>query len=316
MSLQRYLIKRLLVMIPVLFGVTVLTFSLTKMLPGSPVDYILQFQETTPGLREQLEAQYNLNEPVYIQYWLWLRDAVVLDFGQSIISDRSVSDAIVGRLPKTLLLGGAGFAIAVCIGIPLGVLSAVNNGNTIDEVSRVGALLGIATPNFWLGLMLMLIFAVQLGFFRVIPPSDVGIFHPSMLKFVVLPAITLGTASSALIMRLTRSSMVEELNKDYVRTAKAKGLSERTVIVKHVLRNSMVSVVTVAAIQVAFIVNGSVVIEQVFSWPGVGRLLIDAITQRDFPVLQAIVLMIAVTIVFVNLIADLLYSWLDPRIRY
>ncbi|MBP1986575.1 peptide/nickel transport system permease protein [Halolamina salifodinae] len=302
-------------MIPVLFGVSILTFSLTKMLPGSPVDYILQFQETTPGLREQLEAQYNLNEPVYVQYWLWLRDAMVLDFGDSLISDRSVSGAILRRLPKTLLLGGGGFLIAVTIGIPLGVLAAVNNGNTIDEASRVGALLGIATPNFWLGLMLLLVFSVQLGWFRVIPP-DMPTLSLPMLKFVILPAITLGTASSALIMRLTRSSMVEELNKDYVRTAKAKGLSERTVIVKHVLRNSMVSVVTVAAIQVAFIVNGSVVIEQVFSWPGVGRMLIQAITQRDLPVLQAIVLMIAVTIVFVNLIADLLYSWLDPRIRY
>ncbi|MFD1689335.1 ABC transporter permease [Halolamina salifodinae] len=315
MSLQRYFVKRLLVMIPVLFGVSILTFSLTKMLPGSPVDYILQFQETTPGLREQLEAQYNLNEPVYVQYWLWLRDAMVLDFGDSLISDRSVSGAILRRLPKTLLLGGGGFLIAVTIGIPLGVLAAVNNGNTIDEASRVGALLGIATPNFWLGLMLLLVFSVQLGWFRVIPP-DMPTLSLPMLKFVILPAITLGTASSALIMRLTRSSMVEELNKDYVRTAKAKGLSERTVIVKHVLRNSMVSVVTVAAIQVAFIVNGSVVIEQVFSWPGVGRMLIQAITQRDLPVLQAIVLMIAVTIVFVNLIADLLYSWLDPRIRY
>jgi len=315
MSLQRYLIKRLLVMVPVLFGVSVLTFSLTKMLPGSAVDYILQFQETTPGLREQLEAQYNLNQPIYVQYWLWLRDALMLDFGDSLISDRSVSGAILGRLPKTLLLGGGGFLIAVTIGIPLGVLAAVNNGNTVDEASRVGALLGIATPNFWLGLMLLLVFSVQLGWFRVIPP-DMPTFSLPMLKFVILPAITLGTASSALIMRLTRSSMVEELNKDYVRTAKAKGLSERTVIIKHVLRNSMVSVVTVAAIQVAFIVNGSVVIEQVFSWPGVGRLLIQSINQRDLPVLQAIVLMIAVTIVFVNLIADLLYSWLDPRIRY
>jgi ABC-type dipeptide/oligopeptide/nickel transport system permease component len=315
MSLQRYLIKRLLVMIPVLLGVTVLTFSLTKMLPGSPVDYILQFQETTPGLREQLEAQYNLDEPIYVQYWLWLRDAMVLDFGDSLISDRSVAGAILNRLPNTLLLGIMGFAIAIAIGIPLGILAAVNNGNTVDEVSRVGALIGIATPNFWLGLMLLLVFSVQLGFFRVIPP-DQPVLSGAMLKFVILPAITLGTASSALIMRLTRSSMVEELNKDYVRTAKAKGLSERTVILKHVLRNSMVSVVTVAAIQVAFIVNGSVVVEQVFSWPGVGRLLIDAITQRDLPVLQAIVLMIAVTIVFVNLVADLLYSWLDPRIRY
>ncbi|WP_313694500.1 ABC transporter permease [Halorarum halobium] len=315
MSLQRYLVKRLLVTIPVLFGVSVLTFSLTKLLPGTPVDYILQFQEATPELRAQLEAQYNLDEPIYVQYWLWLKDAVLLDFGESVISDRSVSGAIIARLPDTFVLGLAGFTIAIGIGIPAGIVSAVKKGETADEVSRVGALLGIATPNFWLGLMLLLVFSVQLGLFRVIPP-DKPVLSLAMFKFMILPAITLGTASAALIMRLMRSSMVEELNKDYVRTARAKGLSERTVVLKHVLRNSLISVVTVAALQIAFLVDGAVVVETVFSWPGLGRLLIGAINQRDFPILQATVLLIATTIVFANLLADIAYSWLDPRIRY
>lgn len=315
MSLQKYLLKRLLITIPVLLGVSVLTFSLTKLLPGSPVDYILQFQEATPELRAQLEAQYNLDEPIYVQYWLWFKDAVVLDFGRSVVSNRSVAGAILARLPNTLALGGFGFLIAVGIGIPVGIFSAVKKGKPADEVSRVAALLGIATPNFWLGLMLLLVFSVELGVFRVIPP-DQSLLTPAMFKFMVLPAITLGTASAALIMRLTRSSMVEELNQDYVRTARAKGLPERTVILKHVLRNSLISVITVAALQIAFLVDGAVVVEQVFSWPGVGRLLIDAITQRDFPILQAVVLMVATTIVFANLLADIAYSWLDPRIRY
>jgi peptide/nickel transport system permease protein len=191
----------------------------------------------------------------------------------------------------------------------------VKKGEAADEVSRVAALMGIATPNFWLGLMLLLVFSVQLDLFRVIPP-DAPLLSTAMFKFMILPAITLGTASSALLMRLTRSSMVEELNKEYVRMARAKGLSERTVVVKHVLRNSLISVVTVAALQVAFLVDGAVVVEQVFSWPGVGRLLIQSILQRDFPIIQAVVLLIATTIVFANLAADIVYSWLDPRIRY
>jgi len=316
MSLQRYLIKRLLLTVFILFSVSVLTFSLVALLPGNVVDYILQFQDVTPELRAELYDQYNLDEPIWTRYILWVTDAMQGDFGQSLISDRSVGGAIAGRLPQTVLLGVFGFAISIGIGIPAGVISAVNKGNATDEVSRVAALLGIATPNFWLGLMLILVFAVKLGWFRVIPPVDLPLLSLPMLKFMILPAITLGTASAALIMRLTRSAMVEQLNKDYVRTARAKGLSERTVIIKHVLRNSLISVVTVAALQIAFIVDGTVVVEQVFSWPGVGRLLIQAITQRDFPIIQAVVLLVATTIVFANLIADIIYSWLDPRIRY
>ena len=316
MTLRRYVTKRLLLMIPILFGVSVITFSLTKLLPGNPVDYILQFQDVTPELRAQLRAQYHLDEPIYVQYFLWLRDAVFLNFGQSVISDRSVTFAIMSRLPQTVALGIISWLIALTIGLPAGVIAATKKGETADEASRVAALLGIATPNFWLGMMLLLVFSVQLNWFRVIPPADVPLLSWPMLKFMILPAITLGTASSALLMRLTRSSMVEEMNKDYVRTARAKGLKERTVILKHVLRNSLISVVTVAALQIAFLVDGAVVVEQVFTWPGVGRLLIQAILQRDFPIIQATVLMIALLIVVANLVADILYSFLDPRIRY
>lgn len=315
MSVQRYALKRLLVMIPVLFGVTVLTFSLTKMLPGNPVDFILQFTQASEELRQELYAQYNLNEPVWKQYLLWLADAVQLDFGRSVISGRSVSGMITSRVPQTVILGVAAFVLAAAIGIPAGIIAAVRKGEVTDEVSRVGALAGIATPNFWLGLMLLFVFGVKFDMFRVIPP-DAPLLSAQMMKFMILPTITLGTAQAALLMRLMRSSMLEELNKDYVRTAYAKGLSKRTVILKHVLRNSLIAVVTVAGIQIAFLIDGAVVVETVFSWPGAGRMLVNAIIQRDFPLIQAATLVIAVTIVTANFIVDMVYSYLDPRITY
>jgi peptide/nickel transport system permease protein len=317
MSLRRYVLKRLLLTIPILLGVSIITFAMVKLLPGTIVTSLIGLGvDVSEGTKAALRAKYHLDEPIWIQYLLWLRDAVTLNFGVSPISGRSVVGAIDARLGNTVALGLFAFVIAVVIGIPTGVIAAVRKGEAADEVSRVGALFGIATPNFWLGLMLLLVFGVELGWFRVIPPTELPAWHPDMLKFMVLPAITLGTASSALLMRLTRSSVLEEINKEYVKMARAKGLKERTVITRHVVRNSLISVVTVAALQIAFLVDGAVVVENVFSWPGVGRLLLDAISQRDILIIQATVLMIATTIVFANLFADVLYSYLDPRIRY
>jgi len=315
MSLRRYVLRRVLLTIPILFGVSVLTFGLVKLLPGTPVDYVLQFQEATPELRASLRAQYHLDEPLPTQYALWLWDVLHLDFGQRVVSDRSVTAAVAARLPATLVLGGAALLVALLVGVPAGVLAAVDRGGILDEGSRIVALAGIATPNFWLGLLLILLFGVHLNLVPVIPPVA-PLLSTESLMFLTLPAITLGTASAALFTRLTRSAVSEELRRDYVRTARAKGLAERTVIVKHVLRNSLVSVVTVAAIQVAVLLDGAVVIERVFSWPGLGRLLVRAILQRDFPVVQAVVLLVAVAVVVANLLADILYGWLDPRIRY
>jgi ABC-type dipeptide/oligopeptide/nickel transport system permease component len=315
MSLRRYVLRRTLLTLPILFGVSVLTFGLVKLLPGSPVDYVLQFQEATPELRASLRAQYHLDEPVWRQYLLWLSDVLHFDFGDRVVSDRSVTAAIAERLPETLVLGGAAFLIALLVGVPAGVVAAVRRGTLLDEGSRVVALAGIATPNFWLGLLLILLFGVHLDLVPVIPPIA-PLFAPESLAFLVLPSLTLGTASAALFTRLTRSAVTEQLRQEYVRAARARGLSERTVIVKHVLRNSLVSVVTVAAVQVAFLLDGAVVIERVFSWPGLGRLLVRAILQRDFPVVQAVVLLVATAVVVANLLADILYAWLDPRITY
>ena len=315
MSLRRYVLRRTLLTLPILVGVSVLTFGLVKLLPGTPVDYVLQFQEATPELRASLRAQYHLDEPVWKQYLLWLSDVLRLDFGERIVSDRSVSAAIAERLPETLVLGGISFLIALFVGVPSGVVAAVRRGSLLDEGSRVVALLGIATPNFWLGLLLILVFGVHLNLVPVIPPVA-PVLAPESLAFLVLPAVTLGTASAALFTRLTRSAVTEQLRQEYVRAARARGLDERTVICKHVLRNSLISVVTVAAVQVAFLLDGAVVVERVFSWPGLGRLLVRAILQRDFPVVQAIVLLVATAVVVANLLADILYAWLDPRITY
>jgi peptide/nickel transport system permease protein len=314
-SLRRYVLRRTLLTLPILVGVSALTFGLVKLLPGTPVDYVLQFQEATPELRASLRAQYHLDEPVWKQYLLWLNDVLHLDFGERIASDRSVSAAIAERLPETLVLGGISFLIALLVGVPAGVVAAVRRGSLLDEGSRVVALLGIATPNFWLGLLLILLFGVHLNLVPVIPPVA-PVLAPESLAFLVLPAVTLGTASAALFTRLTRSAVTEQLRQEYVRAARARGLDERTVIRKHVLRNSLISVVTVAAVQVAFLLDGAVVVERVFSWPGLGRLLVRAILQRDFPVVQAIVLLVATAVVVANLLADVLYAWLDPRITY
>ncbi|PSP19856.1 ABC transporter permease [Halobacteriales archaeon QH_10_67_13] len=316
MSLQRFVLKRGLLTVPLLFGVSVLTFAMIQFIPGDPVDFITQFADIDQEVKNDIRDQYGLNDPVYVQYINWVSDVLVFDFGDSITNNRTVAAEITDRLPYTLLMGAMAFVVSIVTAIPLGIYAAYYRNTAIDQTSRVGALLGISIPNFFLGLLLILLFASNLQWFSIIPPTENGALSVGMIKFMILPAIAIGTGSTALLMRLMRSSMVEELDKDYVRTARAKGLSERTVVVKHVVRNSLISVVTVAAIQVAFIISGSVVIETVFSVPGIGRLLVNSVQVRDFPVIQALVLIIGVFVIVANLFADILYAYLDPRIRY
>jgi peptide/nickel transport system permease protein len=315
MTLGRYVWTRLLVTAPVLFGVTALTFSFVHLLPGDAVDAIIGFQDVSPAVEASIRAEYHLDQPVWKQYLLWLGDAATLEFGEAPITGRDVAATIGRRLPATLTLGGAAWLLALAVGIPAGIVAAVRAGEPADELGRIAALAGIATPNFWLGLILLFVFSVRLGWFRVIPP-DAPLASLAMAKFMLLPTITLGTASAALITRLLRSSMRQELEAAYVRTARAKGLSERTVILKHVLRNALLPVVTVAGLQLAFLVDGAVVVEQIFSWPGMGRLLVRSILRRDYTVIQAAVLVIGVAIVIANLLVDIVYAILDPRIRY
>ena len=315
MSLGRYVGRRLAITVPVLVGVTALTFSFVHLLPGDAVDAIVGVRDVSPATEAAIRAEYHLDQPVWDQYLLWLRDAITLEFGESPVTGRDVSATVGRRLPATLALGGAAWLLALAIGIPAGIVTAVSAGEPADEAGRIAALAGIATPNFWLGLILLFVFSVRLGWFRVLPP-DAPLVSLATAKFLVLPTITLGTASAALVMRLLRSSMRRELDAPYVTAARAKGLPERTVILKHVLRNAFLPVVTVAGLQLAFLVDGAVVVEGIFSWPGMGRLLVRSILRRDYPVIQAIVLVIGIAIVLANLLVDIVYAILDPRIRY
>jgi peptide/nickel transport system permease protein len=315
MSLGRYVVRRLLIAVPVLLGVTALTFSFLHLLPGDPVDALVGFRDVSPAVEASIRSDYHLDRPVWEQYLLWLRDALTLEFGRSPVTGRDVGATVVRRLPATLALGVAAWLFALALGIPAGIVAAVRRGRPADDVSRLAALAGIATPNFWLGLVLLLVFGVHLGWVRVIPP-DAPLASLATAKFLLLPTITLGTASAAIVTRLLRSSMVRELEQPYVRTARAKGLRERTVILKHVLRNSLLPVVTVAGLQLAFLVDGAVVVERVFSWPGMGRLLVRSIFRRDYPIVQAGVLVVGVAIVLANLLVDVVDAALDPRIRY
>ncbi|RZH66434.1 ABC transporter permease [Natrinema altunense] len=315
MSLGRYVLTRISVAVPVLLGVTALTFSFIHALPGDPIDALVGFRSVSPATEASIRAEYHLDRPLWEQYLLWLRNVLVLEFGESPVTGRNVAATVGRRLPATLALGGAAWLLALAIGVPTGIVAAVRRGGPADELSRLAALAGIATPNFWLGLVLLLVFGVRLGWVRVIPP-DAPLASPAMAKFMLLPTITLGTASAAVVTRLLRSSMLAELDAAYVRTARAKGLRERTVILKHVLRNALLPVVTITGLQLAFLIDGAVVVERIFSWPGMGRLLVRSILQRDYPVIQAGVLLVGVSIVLANLLVDIVYAVLDPRIRY
>lgn len=317
MSLRRFIVKRILSIIPILLGVSLITFALVHLTPGDPVDQVIGLNpDVTAGEEAQLRAQYGLDRPLWEQYFVWMSNVVTGDFGQVINSNREVSEVIWTRLPETVALGLFGWIFALVIAIPTGIYAAVNKDKLGDTISRFIALSGISIPNFWLGLILILVFAVWSDLWPVLPPSRQALYSPDMLWYMILPGITIGTAAAASIMRVMRTSMAEELNKEYVTAARAKGLPERKVVLKHVLRNSLISVVTLAATLTAGIVSGSVVVEVVFNWPGLGREFINAIQGREINLIMGITLFTGVFIIVANLVADILYAVLDPRIRY
>lgn len=302
-----YLVRRLVLTVPVLLGVAILVFAIVRLIPGDPATAIAGPQATDAFIA-QIAEQYHLNEPLYVQFGLFLRDLLVGDLGDSTFSRRPVMVELAERFPRTIQLTLAAMAVAMAIGIPAGIMSARRRNSIFDNLSMIVALLGVAAPVFWLALMLQLLFSVRLGW---LPTTGTG--SPAHL---VLPAITLGMSTAGLIARVTRSSMLEVLRMEYVQTARAKGLAERDVIYGHALKNAMIPVVTVVGLQFGILLGGAVLTESVFAWPGVGRLLVDSILSRDYPVVQGTVLVLAATFVVINLIVDLLYAVLDPRISY
>jgi peptide/nickel transport system permease protein len=301
-----YILKRLVQVIPVLLGITIVAFVLVR-LTGDPTSIMLP-PETPQETVEAFRREYGLDQPIYIQYFNFVWGALQLDFGKSLRYKEPVASLFLERLPATLELAAGAMAIAIFIGIPLGVLSAVKRNSPIDTVTRFLGLFGQAVPSFYLGLMLIMIVAVQ---WRMLPTGGRG-----NIEQLVLPAVTLGVHLLALTARFSRGAVLDVMRQDYVRTGRAKGLNERLLLTRHVMKNAMIPIVTVIGLQVGAMFSGAVVTETVFSWPGIGRLMVQAISTRDFPIVQATVMIVALIFVVVNLVVDLTYAWLDPRIKY
>ncbi|QLG63927.1 nickel ABC transporter permease [Halorarum salinum] len=310
--MQEFVIRRAVTMVLVLIGVSILTFCLLFLTPGDPAETILRQQMggRTPSAEaiEQFRESQGLNRPVPIQYVDWVSDVLQGNLRQSYYQETPVSRMILNRLPATLELAVAGMLVALAIALPTGIVSAVHKGEAPDYVSQFAALLGVSMPNFWLGYLLIIVFSLYLGLF---PVSGVG-----SLDKLVLPAVTLGSGMAAIVTRLVRSSMLEVLEEEYIDTARSKGLKERIVVYKHALRNALIPVVTIVGLQFGYLLNGAVIVEIVFQRPGLGALLIDAIFARDYPVVQGLVLVIAVIFVVTNFLVDLTYRYIDPRISF
>jgi peptide/nickel transport system permease protein len=310
-----YLVRRLALMVPVAFLVSVVVFSLIHLTPVDPAELILG-EEHSPEAVVALRHDLGLDRPLPEQYLTWISHAVHGDLGRSVRTNQPVVQAITERLPATLELGIAALAWSVLLAIPLGTIAALRRGSPIDVLATGVTVLGVSVPNFFIGILLILVLSVDL---RIFPPGGYAPLTesiPDNLHRLILPAITLGTVTTAINTRFTRSSMLEVLRQDYIRTARAKGASWRKVIVDHALKNAFIPVVTVVGIQVGAILEGALVTEPIFSWPGVGKLAIDSIFGRDYPIIQGIVLAFAFSYMFANLAVDLAYAWLNPRISY
>jgi peptide/nickel transport system permease protein len=330
-----YIIKRFLGVIPVLLCVSMLVFGFLRLIPGDPA-LIMLGERATPENIARVREQLGLNKPLPEQYLIFLGNALRGDLGRSILRQEPVAQEILHRFPATIELALAALLFAVVVGIPAGVISAVRRGSWFDASSMLVALTGVSMPIFWLGLMLIYLFAVVLHLLPTGGRLDAGtkfvpitnlVLVDSLLRWnipvffqglrhLLLPALALGTIPMAIIARMTRSSMLEVLGQDYVRTAHAKGLAARTVVVRHALRNAWLPIITVVGLQVGILLSGAILTETVFSWPGIGRWLVDAIYARDYPIVQGVTLVIALIFVVVNLSVDILYALVDPRIRF
>ncbi|MBW1709200.1 MAG: ABC transporter permease [Deltaproteobacteria bacterium] len=314
MSFTQFLIRRLLYVLPTIFLVTVAVFSILQLVPGDPVDALLQEGMQDEEMRAILNKQYGFDKPIYIQYTRWMSRVMRGDLGDSILHGRPVATILKDALPRTVYLAVAAMSLAVTLSFPLGIFAAVKRKTWIDYTAQVTALLGLSVPGFWAALMLMLYFGLMLGWFPVVgytPPSE---NFWSFLHHLFLPAFTLGLEMVAVQTRMTRSTMLDELNKDYVQTHQAQGLPERTIIARYTLKNAMIPTLTIVSIRFAALLGGTVVIESVFAWPGIGLTIYDGIMTKDFPVVQGGILVLSFSFIFINLLVDIAYKWLDPRI--
>ena len=307
----KYILKRLLMMIPVLLGVTFLVFFIMSMTPGDPAAIILGDQ-ATPEAIAQLREELRLNDPLLVRYVQYIFDMLHGDFGESYKNGISVASQVLDKFPNTAILAIAGILVALLIGIPVGIISARKQYSAIDNVSMVFSLIGVSMPVFWLGLLLSLFFALHLGWF---PSQGMGRGFWPFLRSLVLPAITLGTGSAATVARMTRSSMLEVIRQDYISTARAKGLTEKVITKKHMFRNALIPIVTAVGLQFGHLLGGAMLTETVFSWPGLGRLMIDSLNSKDIPMVLGSVLFMTIMFSFVNLTVDIVYAFIDPRIR-
>jgi peptide/nickel transport system permease protein len=312
----QYILRRLLLMIPVALHVSVTVFALNHLSPGDPIAIFAGGEVQDPEIIAAVRKQYGLDQPLPVQYVVWVEHALQGDFGRSLRTRQPVLEAITERLPKTLELGGAALLLSIVIALIVGTIAAVRRNSLVDLVASGVTIAGVSLPNFYLGIILILVFGLV---FRVFPPGGYSDFASDPfenLKRLVLPAITLASASTALNLRQVRSSLLDVLSQDYLRTARAKGLRERTVVLRHAWKNALIPVVTIFGLQVGAILEGAIITETIFFWPGVGRLAVDSINGRDYPVVQGIVLLSALSYMASTLIVDILYAWLDPRISY
>lgn len=316
--MSRYIAKRLLMLIPTLLGISIIVFLVMRLIPGDTISAMIGTQfKLTEVQAEALRAYYGLDQPLYIQYWRWLVAALQGDFGLSVRTAEPVLSEILGRFPLTLELALLAMIFALVVGIPIGILSAVKRESLFDISGRVFALVGLAVPTFWSGTIIIFVLSVV---FHLAPNAGnyVSLIEDPVenLKQLIFPAMVLGLAFSASVMRTTRSSLLEEIHKEYARTAIAKGCTQREMVMRHSLRNALIPIITLVGFEAGYLLGGAIIVEEVFAIPGIGRLLVSAINQRDYALIQGTIIFIAFNFVLVNLLADLMYGLANPRIRY
>ena len=309
-----FLVRRLLEIIPTLILVSMLIFGLQQLLPGDPA-LIMAGEERDPAVLEQIREQYRLNDPIPVQYFYWMKGVLSGNLGESMRLKASVGSLVAAKLPVTLQLAGMALLIALCIGIPAGIVSAVKKETAWDYGANLFALWGLSTPNFWLGILMIFLFSVTLGWLPASGYVRPGEDWKASLATTIMPAFVLGNALAAVLMRHTRSAMLQAMGADYVRTARAKGLAEGRVVLKHALRNAMTPVITLLALDFGTLLSGAVLTEQIFTIPGFGKLIVDSVFNRDYAVVQGVVLVTASTYILLNLLADVAYVLVNPRLR-